>query len=367
MMQIGIPKSRELEQLERTEWKRRETLCRTVCVVLTCIGAILLLKSFNAGRMESLLVLMLFCSFNVVALIFYHYSKNLGIFCSYLVLAVSLVALYAFITGGTYRSGLLWAPCYPIIIFSLLRAKRALVVIVVQLLLIIAFYKIPNPLYSADYSDYFQLIGLFTYLLSTTFSFIQTHAAESSAIAVTQLNRELQHIASTDELTNLPNRRDINLRLEFECKRSTRTGKEFSVILCDIDYFKKINDSFGHSIGDQALKEFSRLLEENFRKTDKVGRWGGEEFLIILPDTPLEIAIDLAEKVRKNICRSVLFPNMPNRLVTMSCGVASCRESKEPSELIRQADNYLYQAKNAGRNRTFPELHEDSELLAATH
>jgi len=211
------------------------------------------------------------------------------------------------------------------------------------------------PLYTATFDTFIKFIALSSFTLSSTFAFFQAHARTTSIEENDRLNQELQYIASTDELTELANRRDMSARLEFEQKRSNRSGAAFSVIIADIDYFKRVNDNFGHDTGDTVLKAFADVFSARFRDTDKVGRWGGEEFLVILPNTTLAEAGNIADAVRKSVSQTGLLPNMPHRLITMSAGVASSSEAEDVAELLKLADDRLYEAKDSGRNRIKPD------------
>jgi len=164
--------------------------------------------------------------------------------------------------------------------------------------------------------------------------------------------RSLDELSRIDPLTGLCNRRDILKKLEYEQSRLERMGNPFSIILGDIDYFKKINDGFGHDCGDYILTSLADLIMKNSRKLDTAGRWGGEEFLIILPATNLSGAVRLAEKLRTNIASNPFKYKDKKLRVTMSLGV-NCYDNREIiiEDLIQSADIYLYQAKKTGRNK----------------
>jgi diguanylate cyclase (GGDEF)-like protein len=167
-----------------------------------------------------------------------------------------------------------------------------------------------------------------------------------------ELIEELDSLSRIDPLTKVSNRRDIMEKLEGEQSRFERYGKCFSVIMCDIDYFKKVNDLHGHDAGDYVLKQVAMLLRKHIRELDKLSRWGGEEFLIVLPETSLAGAANAAEKMRRSI-ESYSFEYSGAVLkTTMSFGV-SCHANSgvKLEDLLKTADEYLYQAKNQGRNR----------------
>jgi len=169
------------------------------------------------------------------------------------------------------------------------------------------------------------------------------------------VNSELKKLVNIDGLTGLANRRYLDKYLRVEIARSMRNGHSLAVILCDVDYFKKYNDSFGHLKGDDGLKLVAKALETACKRTtDLVARYGGEEFAAILPDTSLENAGMVAEGMRKAVeALAMDHPESDTKKVTVSLGVFSCvPENKEQSEeMIKKADEALYLAKDRGRNQ----------------
>lgn len=168
---------------------------------------------------------------------------------------------------------------------------------------------------------------------------------------------EIHLMSITDPLTGIYNRGYINERLPQELRRAARYGRDLSVLLCDIDHFKKVNDMFGHLTGDEVLKLFARCLTDAIRKqVDWAGRYGGEEFLIVLPETDLDGAMVLAERLRQSVEKRSSQVGDNTVPITASFGVTgfSPREGLEtvtPELLLQQADTLLYEAKNRGRNR----------------
>ena len=157
----------------------------------------------------------------------------------------------------------------------------------------------------------------------------------------------LQALARTDQLTQIYNRVYLDELLKNQYYRYQRNSEPCSVILIDIDYFKSVNDDFGHRVGDKVLIEFARLLSSSIREGDVIGRWGGEEFLIVLPHTELEQAVLLAEKLRKKI-EKYEFSEVGNK--TASFGLACFEDDISIEKLIDNADVALYKAKAQGRN-----------------
>ncbi|MFY9071850.1 diguanylate cyclase [Aliarcobacter butzleri] len=163
-------------------------------------------------------------------------------------------------------------------------------------------------------------------------------------------NAELLRLSITDNLTKLYNRVKLDKSLQEEMNRSLRYKTNFSIILLDIDYFKKVNDNFGHQIGDEVLIESAQVLSKNIRNVDILGRWGGEEFLVICPETKIEDAIKVASHINAAI-KLHKFTTYPNT-VTISLGVATfSKHIKNVDDIILNADKALYQAKEEGRDK----------------
>ncbi|NBB93331.1 MAG: diguanylate cyclase [Gammaproteobacteria bacterium] len=166
-----------------------------------------------------------------------------------------------------------------------------------------------------------------------------------------ELLGELERQATTDALTGLPNRRILDDRLGREIARSRRHGDPLSVVIGDLDHFKRVNDEFGHAAGDEVLHAVGETMQQHLRAEDLAVRWGGEEFLLLLPSTSLDQAVQVADKVRRAIaavpidCQDRAVP------VTISLGAAQLAAGEEVADLVRRADDAMYRAKKAGRNR----------------
>jgi two-component system, cell cycle response regulator len=178
-----------------------------------------------------------------------------------------------------------------------------------------------------------------------------------------QKNRELERLSISDGLTGLFNHRHVQHLLEEEFERAVRTRGRLTVAMLDLDRFKAVNDTFGHQAGDRILQELAELLRREAREVDKLGRYGGEEFILLLPDTGIEDAAVLLERVRRSVARFP-FPvgtDEPHRM-TVSAGIASFPYPGvgDAQALLGFADQALYAAKDAGRNRVvrFDELRQ---------
>jgi len=164
-----------------------------------------------------------------------------------------------------------------------------------------------------------------------------------------EFNKKLEFVSRTDPLSGLYNRRHIMEKIQDEVARYRRNHRSFSLLIADIDFFKHINDTYGHAYGDCVIKIISQSLRDNAREQDIVARWGGEEFLLLLPETEQEGAIILAERMRKKIAGIPFQCNKVQLNITMTLGVATHNDDAV-DEVIKRADIALYQGKKKGRN-----------------
>lgn len=163
--------------------------------------------------------------------------------------------------------------------------------------------------------------------------------------------RRLEVLSRTDPLTNLANRRALLESINYEKYRIERSHDTFSIVICDIDDYKSVNDTYGHNAGDFILKEVSRLIDHALRKQDLVGRWGGDELLMILPQTEVAGGRILADNIRKKISSTKFEYREYTIKITMSFGVAEFDASTSLHECIKNADDCLYKAKELGKNK----------------
>ena len=171
-----------------------------------------------------------------------------------------------------------------------------------------------------------------------------------------ELTRALQIIetaAITDNLTGIYNRRKFDDVLQYELQRVKRFSKPMALILGDVDFFKQVNDEHGHLVGDEMLKIISRILSQNVRQVDILARWGGEEFIVLLPETSGSEAAIIAEKLRRLVVED---RNEYQIALTMSFGVAEYVQGDDEDSLLKKADLALYRAKDQGRNRVVAEV-----------
>ncbi len=165
------------------------------------------------------------------------------------------------------------------------------------------------------------------------------------------LEQELRRIASVDELTGTYSRRHVLELGDHELRRRVRHEHDLAVLLMDLDHFKRVNDSLGHAAGDQLLRDFGALLRSGLRQGDIAGRFGGEEFLAILPETELEMARAIAERLCASVRAHRTEWKDQTLRVTVSVGVATLKDEESLERVIARADRALYQAKRSGRDR----------------
>ena len=252
---------------------------------------------------------------------------------------VSLVSLY------------LWFPLIYLFI-SLAYEERGVLVRSGLLYLLAICVTLPHAIStmgSTNPFDGFQSLGQF-YISSAAFiailyffSRMKVRLRETQAVA-----EQMSVLAQTDSLTNIPNRRALEVLLEQEIERTSRYGLPLSLITFDLDYFKQLNDTLGHDAGDEVLVEVARLVEPCLRASDRFGRWGGEEFTMVTTETSFEAARQLADRVRKAI-ESHEFEQ--GYRLSASFGVAAYRPGDSAITLFKKTDVALYRAKALGRNR----------------
>ena len=187
-----------------------------------------------------------------------------------------------------------------------------------------------------------NIVGMCALLAGTSYA---------HSLLIKEAGDALRRIASTDELTGLLNRRSFSEIIERETARSQRGSRPLTLVLGDIDFFKRINDTHGHAAGDHVLQSVSNLLQGAVREYDCVARWGGEEFVILLPDTGLAAAKQIAERLREMVAGS--HPSFEGQLipVSMTLGVAQFSGEENWHAIVARADEALYRGKAAGRNR----------------
>ncbi len=241
----------------------------------------------------------------------------------------------------------LWMPVIYVFAFASFKHKIAL-----RLCLIMwgSLFVLSLPFLAQAFGTYKAFLTIQQLTLTAAFiAALFFFASFQHRLRMVQLGAdEMAKLANTDELTQVANRRRISEQMNYELLRFSRYQHPFSIIMFDIDHFKKFNDSFGHDTGDEILRALVRRSEEVLREVDSLGRWGGEEFIIVLPETNYSEALLTAHQLCKHV---VSKPLLNSHSISLSCGVTESRLNDSVESLFKRADAALYKAKRCGRNR----------------
>lgn len=293
----------------------------------------------------------------VISFVAYKFFGHWRAHRNFLVFTFSIFYFYLLISGGESGTGIFWLYAYPLLIFSILGMYVGALVLAAILSATICILSIPGWLHlELVYSTSTKLRFIGSMLFVTIMAYTMERSRVSASVAHARVSRALEDLARTDELTGLLNRRGMSERIDAELARSVRDKQEMSVVICDVDYFKRINDRYGHDVGDEVLVGLADRLNETIRGSDSVGRWGGEEFIVLLPNTSIEKAYTLIERIRQSIADEQFWFGQLALDVSISCGLASTKFSTEFAGLLKAADISLYDAKDEGRNCTRPQI-----------
>jgi diguanylate cyclase (GGDEF)-like protein len=310
------------------------------------------IENISSGEMQLATVVLFAAIISGGNYLFLCKTGNYSVASLVILLMMTLLCLYLLCSGGSHSTGPLWTFVLPSLIFYILGLFRGFLFTSIVFVLVVYILLFPeNGLLYTDYSTPFIQRFLGAFFSVCVLSIIYEYSREDGRRELLNLSRRLDYLSRKDELTGLSNRRDMFENLRNELGRLERSGKNFSVLIADIDNFKLVNDTHGHECGDHCLKEIAKVLTENTQKRDSVARWGGEEFLIFLPETSGQHAKTTAERLRVAIQNQVITCEENSLSVTASIGVAEYQPGQTLNALINQADKQLYLAKNKGRNR----------------
>jgi diguanylate cyclase (GGDEF)-like protein len=258
--------------------------------------------------------------------------------------------------GGVDAPTVGWLITAPVVAMFLGGIGTALFWLAMSCAAVLTFYAahaagMPPPAHPIKDMELLHLLcDLGLYIVVVVFVLLFELTKIQGFIKLEQALKVINELAIRDELTGSHNRRHLIRLIENEKERTARLGGLFCLCLLDIDHFKRINDTYGHLAGDTVLREFAATVQRQIRESDSFGRYGGEEFLLMLPETSVDEAQALAERVRANIAK-LGFPDLPDLAVTVSIGVAEFRTGESIAQTVARADEALYQAKSSGRNR----------------
>ncbi|UMZ73055.1 GGDEF domain-containing protein [Natranaerofaba carboxydovora] len=300
--------------------------------------------------MTYLVILNIFSFILLIAIsVYFHKTLNLEKTALLTTLLIILVLVIYFQLKEYRDYALYWITVIPPVVYFLLEKKKGRVVTAVFLgfMLFFILSRYQGWVEESFTTDSIYNIVIASLAMTVMIGYYELSREEAFA-ALKEKNEELTEISIKDTLTGLYNRLKLDQVLEYEVNRSNRTGEGFSVIMADLDRFKLINDTYGHIKGDHLLIKISDIMRSSCRKIDIVGRWGGEEFLIICPGVNTAGGINLAERIRSSIEN---HPFEEVGQVTISLGVATYSPGDTRETIVKAADYALYKAKEKGRNR----------------
>ena len=307
-----------------------------VCGLVSVAGYILLSEAGFTERFKDHYFVAPSSIFNmIILLIFTYIAPEVGV--------MFLCTLFVVFTFGSLRS----TPWQTAVIWTAMALGLA------------GLFLLTDKPISMPHGTYLERFATMTVFILTIgrcmflgiFSSALRESLYKSGLALKEANKRIEELAELDDLTGSFNRRCIMRFLDDEVTRAHRTKVRFSIALIDLDWFKRINDTYGHPIGDEVLRTFAITVFANIRSVDRFGRYGGEEFLLVLPDTPDDVAMRLLDRLRQIIADLDWSAFSPGMRVTISAGVATLRSDETPDTLLTRADSALYQAKAQGRDR----------------
>lgn len=261
--------------------------------------------------------------------------------------------IYLVLSGGSHGTGPIWIFIVPSVTFFIQGLKRGVIDIIIFITAVsLAFYLTKNLNIYHYQPPQLPLRIIISFTVVALLSGIYEFFRDSYSKKIIALAKKNELLATIDPLTELPNRRYTIEQIKYEKRKNHRSQNTMSLMLCDVDDFKKINDKYGHHIGDKALIHLAQIFSKSIREQDIVSRWGGEEFLFMLPNTNKENAKLLAEKIHLNLQKCALVIDDKEIPITISAGIAEVVYDRNIELDIQEADNLLYHAKSTGKNRT---------------
>lgn len=345
-------RSRKLDTLSGQQ-RHQARLIGVVLVLMAVYFAVIgtlnaiILKDYNLAVMDYVGMVAV-----LSLLMYFRQSAHLQLTAWLLVVILASIMLYFIHQTGGLAYSVMWVTLLPPIAFFLLGRQGGTWICAAVFIYIVAFFYFRIPTMPAVQPSTGSLLNIAEVLLAHWFMFRFYERSRANAYA------ELERLSETDKLTDIYNRSHLDDVLQQEITRHHRNGQPLTVVLCDIDHFKQINDKYGHLTGDIILQQLAQLLKGNMRGTDFCGRWGGEEFLIICPDTPATSATAIISKLQQSIREADMAEQIR---LTLSFGIAMLQPGESADDLLRRADNALYEAKRLGRDRMI--LANDTESV----
>ena len=340
-----------LEVIRETGFRHINSMI--LCVLSICIIGVYIFFNLAQDNFSILPVLGLSAIMPCLCLLWLRHREDatLPMLCmglNLLIMAVCTLMFHSSQDGGS----LLWHLIFPpLVIFCMGLRLGALIWGMYFICLILALYSplqyYMNYQYPEAFRDRFMIANLLEFTAFWMLEYVRVAAYKTLLSNLDRMSR----YAYTDLLTGLGNRRDFQNHLNWVRAQAKRTGGSFSVALADLDHFKTVNDTYGHQVGDLVLKHCAETISASLRETDRLFRWGGEEFVLLMPNTAASAATSVAERVRLNLEANPYVHDGNLIPLTISLGVDSWDTTSDLDTLLRNVDARLYLAKRQGRNK----------------
>lgn len=304
-------------------------------------------------------VLVFACFIFTLAPVAQKYINNYRFSSAIVLYQLYILMFYLLYSGGANNTGPLWIFLTAPVTFFICGLKVGILNLSAFTIISTIILLAPiDGLISTYYPMDFKLRLLSSFFTVSALTSLYEYSRESSYKSMQEISEKFEKLSKIDPLTQLSNRRDAKNIIEYEQRRLLRNKTELSIIICDVDNFKVINDKYGHDVGDLVLVELAKVFKTCVRTQDTVARWGGEEFLFILPYTNAEQAGLTAKKIHKAIEYHTPLSQSCDFEITVSMGISTLVNEKNIEYAISAADKNLYKAKNAGKNRTYSDFEE---------
>jgi diguanylate cyclase (GGDEF)-like protein len=329
---------------------------KVLVITLFSLVSVGFLVTFGIENLFSDQLLLAFILLATALIIFSNYiylritGKHLHTFI-FIIFLTSGLFVYLLVSGGIGNSGHLWFFILPSLVYLVLGLKTGTICISILLVVIGYILFFAENLLQTSYDSFFSRRYFAAFVCVSLTALVHEYTREDRRQELLALSKKLSFLSQTDDLTGLANRRSITGMIQREIVRYDRKRRPFCLLIADIDHFKDVNDEYGHECGDQVLIALAEALDNNTKKQDIVSRWGGEEFIILLPETTYEEGIISAERLRLAIETLEVAYENEKISVTISIGLTEYNKGQTFNQIIRTADNLLYQAKGSGRNQ----------------
>lgn len=309
-------------------------------------------RGYLQGHMQSLYVLTGFATLLTVNALIYSLAGRERMLRGGFIVVITLLFSYLAVFAIEDGAAILWLFAYPPVVFYISDERTGLLTCLGGwLALALLFSPLGNWVAETPYSANFSVLMLSALGFEMVSCYAMDQSRRRSKQSLIQLATQFEFAAKHDALTGLFNRREGHSRIEGEYERYLRNNRTFSVLLMDIDLFKKVNDNHGHQAGDAMIKLVADTLRNECRKVDIPARWGGEEFLVILPETDTLEATQIANRIRQSVASQSIEFDGRTITATISIGVATIQGSESSDRVLQRADEALYRAKTLGRNK----------------